>query len=47
MASSKDDLKARARQMLINGDEFEKIEKDTGLRQKDLKRIQKEISSHF
>ena len=37
----------KARQMLIDGKDWDEIRKETGLREKNLKRIQKEITSHF
>ena len=41
------DSKSKAREMLIAGDDWNEIRRETKLRQKDLKRIQKEITSHF
>ncbi|SHI95420.1 hypothetical protein SAMN02745163_01099 [Clostridium cavendishii DSM 21758] len=39
---------SKAKQMLIDGESWDDIMKETGLRQKDLKRIQtNEISSHI
>lgn len=38
----------KAKQMIIDGESFEKIMDETNLRLKDLKRIQREeISNHF
>lgn len=37
----------KARQMLIDGDTFEKVRKETKLRQKDIKRIYHDISKNF
>lgn len=45
--NNEDSLKARAREMMIAGDSFDNIMKETSLRLKDLKRIQHEINSHF
>ncbi|MEW8957235.1 hypothetical protein [Clostridium sp.] len=42
-----EDRKSKAREMLIAGDDWNDIRKETKLRHKDLKRIQKEITSHF
>ncbi|WP_291580677.1 hypothetical protein [Clostridium sp. UBA6640] len=38
------DTKNRAKEMMIDGEDWDKIRKETSLRQKDLKRIQKEIN---
>ncbi|MBU3132641.1 hypothetical protein KPL40_09240 [Clostridium gasigenes] len=44
----KDTVSNQAKQMLIQGESWDTIINATGLRLKDLKRIQKdEISSHF
>ncbi|GAA0730944.1 hypothetical protein GCM10008905_32810 [Clostridium malenominatum] len=40
-------LKARARDMLIDGKTFDEIKKATGLRPKTVKRIQAEIAKRF
>ncbi|WP_164508987.1 hypothetical protein [Clostridium rectalis] len=42
-----DDLKKMARQMIIDGKTNEEIRKKTNLREKDVKKIQKEIISKF
>ncbi|MFD3157822.1 hypothetical protein ACFIJ5_13280 [Haloimpatiens sp. FM7330] len=39
--------KERARQMLIDGVGHEEIMRETNLRLKDIKRIEKDISEHF
>lgn len=44
---NKEVLLKKARQMILDGDDYEKITRETGLRLKDLKRIQREIESHF
>ncbi|KIE48239.1 hypothetical protein U732_3968 [Clostridium argentinense CDC 2741] len=38
------DTKSRAKEMMIDGEDWDKIQKETKLRQKDLRRIQKEIN---
>lgn len=45
--STKSELQSKARQMMIDGDSFDKIMAETDLRLKDLKKIRKEINSHF
>lgn len=39
--------KNRAKEMMIDGEEWDKIQKETKLREKDLKRIQKEVNEKF
>ncbi|WP_291562661.1 MULTISPECIES: hypothetical protein [unclassified Clostridium] len=39
--------KNQAKEMMIDGEDWGKIQKETKLRQKDLKRIQKEINEKF
>lgn len=39
--------KDKAKQMLIDGEDWDKIREETRLRQKDLKRIQQEITAKF
>lgn len=41
------DTKNRAKEMMIDGEDWDKIQKETKLRQKDLRRIQKEINEKF
>lgn len=38
------DTKSLAKEMMIDGEDWDKIQKETKLRQKDLRRIQKEIN---
>jgi len=46
--SEKDILEQQAKEMLIAGESFDTIMNSTGLRLKDVKRIQHdEVSSHF
>ncbi|GAA0123961.1 MAG: hypothetical protein KID00_10520 [Clostridium argentinense] len=40
-------FKNRAKEMMIDGEDWDKIRKETKLREKDLRRIQKEISEKF
>lgn len=47
LLDDKEALLEKARKMLIDGEDFEKITNQTGLRLKDLKRIQREIESHL
>lgn len=47
MGGSCDDLKKKAREMLIDGETADKIKEETHLRQKDIKRVQNEITKHF
>lgn len=42
-----DELKQKARQMILDGETYDKIREETRLREKDIKRIQKEITNHF
>lgn len=37
----------KAREMLIAGEDWDKVREATNLRLKDVKRIQKDISEHF
>lgn len=37
----------KAKEMLIDGEDWDKIREETKLRQKDLKRIQREITNKF
>ncbi len=37
----------KARRMLIDGEDWDKIREETKLRQKDLKRIQQELTERF
>ncbi|WP_461615820.1 hypothetical protein [Clostridium sp. Marseille-QA1073] len=39
--------KNRAKEMMIDGEDWDQIQKETRLREKDLKRIQKEINEKF
>ncbi|MBU5593243.1 hypothetical protein KQI89_15955 [Clostridium sp. MSJ-4] len=41
------DARDKARDMLIAGEDWDRIREVTNLRLKDLKRIQKEITEHF
>ncbi|WP_195892653.1 hypothetical protein [Desnuesiella massiliensis] len=41
------DAHERAREMMIAGEDWNKIREETRLREKDLTRIQKEITQHF
>lgn len=47
MIGGLDKPKAKAREMLLDGETAEKIKQDTSLRQKDIRRIQKGITKHF
>lgn len=47
MEDNKEVLLNRAKKMIKDGEDFEKITKETGLRLKDLKRIQQEIENDF
>lgn len=42
-----ENAKQKARDMLVKGEDWDEIRKETKLRQKDLKRIQKEITKEF
>ncbi|WP_169735831.1 hypothetical protein [Clostridium lundense] len=42
-----DELKLKAKQMLIDGKTLDEIRRETKLRQKDIRRIQKEITAKF
>ncbi|WP_164995924.1 hypothetical protein [Clostridium niameyense] len=47
MDINKVEAKERVRKMLIDGDSFEKVRRETNLREKDIKRIYHDISKHF
>lgn len=47
MSEGMEDAKKKAREMLLDGETLEKIKLETRLREKDINRIQKEITSHF
>jgi hypothetical protein len=47
MSEELEDVKKKAREMLLNGKTLQKIKDETRLRQKDIRRIQKEITNHF
>ena len=47
MSEGLDDAKKKAREMLLDGETLQNIKDETRLRQKDIRRIQKEITSHF
>ena len=47
MSDGVEEAKKRARQMILDGETLDKIKDETRLREKDISRIQKEISTHF
>lgn len=47
MSDKVDSLKERAREMLLDGETGDKIREETHLREKDVKRVQKNITKHF
>lgn len=47
MSDKVDNLKERAREMLLDGETEDKIREETHLREKDIKRVQKGITKHF
>ncbi|MBV7275292.1 hypothetical protein [Clostridium thailandense] len=47
MSDKKEGLKQEAREMLLDGETADKIKEKTHLRQKDIKRVQEEITKHF
>ena len=47
MSDNEDNLKKKAREMLLDGETGEKIREETHLREKEIKRIQKDITKHF
>jgi hypothetical protein len=47
MSEELEGAKKKAREMLLDGETLHKIKNETRLRQKDIMRIQKEITSHF
>ncbi|MEW9095150.1 MAG: hypothetical protein AB2417_08705 [Clostridiaceae bacterium] len=42
-----EELKMRAKEMLIDGKTIDEIRSETGLREKDIKRVQNEITKEF
>jgi hypothetical protein len=47
MSDDLEGAKKKAREMLLDGETLQRIKDETRLRQKDIRRIQKEITSHF
>lgn len=47
MSEELDHAKRKAREMLLDGETLQRIKDETRLRQKDIRRIQREITSHF
>ncbi|MBC2581130.1 hypothetical protein [Clostridium sp. DJ247] len=47
MSNGIDKPKSKVREMLLDGETGAKIKQETSLRQKDIRRVQKEITKHF
>lgn len=47
MNDKSEDSKKKAREMILDGETEDKIREETHLRQKDIRRVQEEITKHF